>query len=292
MWRKSILAASCILILVCFAGCLSISDCGDSPLIALEKSCVFWPVAYPLGDWTLDPGVEDVWFLSADGTRLHGWYAAAPHPRAVVLFAHGNAGNITDSRPILHLFRDELNASILIFDYRGYGKSDGKPSELGLLDDARAGRLWLAQQEGKPESDIVLVGHSLGGGIVVDLAARDGARGLVLMSTFTSLPDAAESHVPLSKLMHMRFDSLSKISDYHGPLLQAHGDADKVIPFALGRTLFDAANEPKQFVPIPGGNHNDLPTPIFIKALNHFLAALPISRQSTRYIQAGILTEP
>jgi fermentation-respiration switch protein FrsA (DUF1100 family) len=109
---------------------------------------------------------------------------------------------------------------------------------------------------------------------MVDLAARDGARGLVLENTFSSLPDAAASHfklLPVRRLMTTRLDSAAKIRDYHGPLLQTHGDADRVIPFELGKRLFEAANEPKQFVAVPGGGHNDPPSREYLQALDRFL---------------------
>src|SRR5262249_35075603 len=185
-----------------------------------EDALIFHPRAYPHGDWTPETGIEDAWF-EADGNKLYGWFAEAKEPRAVVLFAHGNAGNISDRRFMLQLYRDKLNASILVFDYRGYGRSEGTPNEEGILADARAARKWLAERAKVREQDIVIVGHSLGGGVAVDLAAKDGARGLVLESTFSSLPDAAAGQFPLlpyRALMHNRLDSASKISNYHGPL--------------------------------------------------------------------------
>jgi uncharacterized protein len=276
MWRVSILATNFIILALFVPGCHSASESSVSPLEPLERAIVFWNANRSKGNWHPEPQVEDVWFESTDSTRLNGWYAEAKEPRAVVLFAHGNAGNITDLRQIVHLFRDQLNASILVFDYRGYGRSSGSPTESGILEDARAARRWLAKRAGMAESDIVLAGHSLGGGVAVDLAARDGTRGLVLLSTFTTLPDAAASHVPVRSLMHMRFDSLSKIPNYHGPLLQCHGDADRVIPFELGRKLFAAANEPKQFFTIAGGGHDDPPTSDYAKALDRFLDSLPV----------------
>ena len=122
------------------------------------------------------------------------------------------------------------------------------------------------------------MGRSFGGRAAVDLAATEGARGLILVSTFTAMPDVGARSVPLlpvHSIMQYRFDSKSKIADYHGPLLQCHGDADRVISYDIGRELFDSANEPKQFVPISGGTHND-PLPIeFHRALDAFLAGLP-----------------
>jgi fermentation-respiration switch protein FrsA (DUF1100 family) len=157
-----------------------------------------------------------------------------------------------------------LGFSVLVFDYRGYGKSEGSPNEKGVLLDARAARAWLAKRTGVAEREIVLWGESLGGGVAVDLAARDGARGLILESTFTSLPDVAAVHfrfLPVRLLMRSRLDSLNLIGQYKGPLLLSHGTADEIIPYALGQQLFAAANEPKESVSFPGGFHNGPPHP-------------------------------
>jgi uncharacterized protein len=244
-----------------------------SPM-TFEESLIFQPRRAPDGDWTLDPGVEDAHFVSSDRVKLHGWFGTPEQPRAVVLFLHGTAGNVTYFRRHLRLFRDDLNTAVLSFDYRGYGKSEGQPSEAGVIEDARAARRWLANRCGVAERDVILVGHSLGGGIATELASQDGARGLVLWNTFTSLPDVAKSHapfVPLRSLMRNQLDSHAKIGNYSGPLLQTHGDADYVIPFEQGRKLFAAANEPKEFIPVPGGGHNDPPSREFLAALNRFL---------------------
>lgn len=260
------------------AGCRHLPECLTSHITSIEHSVFFYPAKYQNGDWdTHDPAIEDAWFEAADGVKLHGWFCEAANPRAVVLIAHGNAGNVTSYGEHLRMLRDRFRVSALAFDYRGYGRSKGTPSEAGILADARAARRWLAQRTGARETDIVLMGYSLGGGVMVNLAAREGARGLVLESTFTSLPDVAAHHAPLLPthlLMTMRLDSLALIRDYHGPLLQAHGDTDSVIPFALGKKLFDAANEPKQFLHIRGGGHNDPPAPVFLQALEQFFEQL------------------
>jgi uncharacterized protein len=244
---------------------------------SLVDAFLFQPSRYPLGDWANDPTIEDVWFVTPDGVRLNGWFAEAPHPRAVVLYAEGNAGNITGRRWVLQLFRDRLKCSVLSFDYRGYGRSQGSASIAGVLADARTARHWLAERAGAAEKDIVLVGNSLGGAVAVDLAARDGARALVLENTFSCLADVTERHFGrLARLLVAdRLDSASKIRDYSGPLLQTHGEADRVVPYESGRRLFEAAGGSKIFVDVPEGDHNDSPGQAYLDALDGFLEALP-----------------
>jgi len=248
------------------------------PVALIESSLVFQPTQYPQGDWApAGLAYEDVHFTAEDGTRLHGWYCPHPRPRAVVLLCHGNAGNITDWAGVLrHLNRDH-GLAVMTFDYRGYGRSEGEPDEEGILKDARAARAWLARRTGVAERDVVLMGRSLGGAVAIDLAAKDGTRGLILESTFTSLPEVAGEQVawlPFRLLMRNQLNSLKKIPRYHGPLLLSHGDADSLIPFEQSQRLFAAANEPKHFVRIPGGDHNDPQTPEYCRALDGFITAL------------------
>ena len=258
-------------VLWCLAGYLLIV----LVMMLLERSLIFLPAPYPEGDW--QPATfafEDAWFQADDGTRLHGWYVPHESPRAVVLYCHGNAGNITHRSPIVQVLHDEVGVSLLIFDYRGYGRSQGRPDEPGILADARAARHWLAKREGIAPERVVLMGRSLGGAVAVDLAAKDGAGALVLESTFTSLPNVAAYHypwLPVRRLMRTRLDSVAKIRDYHGPLLQSHGPADTIIPFAEGRRLFEMANEPKQFFSIVGRDHNDTLPDEYYRALTEFL---------------------
>ncbi len=255
-------------------------------MMAIEDSLIFFPSVYPEGFWKPEEfKFEDAWFTASDGTSLHGWYVPHPQPRAVILFAHGNAGNLSHRAEILELLANRLAVSVLIFDYRGYGRSEGRPSEAGILADARAARAWLSERAGVSEPEIVLMGESLGGAAMVDLAAKDGARGLILENTFSSLPDVAAFHypwVPVKMLMKTQLNSAKKIGKYHGPLLQIHGDADTIIPLALAERLHDAANPPKQFVVIRGGDHNDPHTPAFIQALDRFIAGLAVRSKELR----------
>lgn len=275
-----------VLILACSAAVLSGGCAHFSPLAGFERKVVYQPIQYPNGNWGLG-GVEfeDAWFTAEDGTRLHGWFSPHPNPRAVALFCHGNAGNLTHRSRTLRILRDRHDVAVLIFDYRGYGRSEGRPSESGLIQDAKAARTWLAHRAGVRESDITLMGRSLGGGVAVQLAADDGARGLILASTFTSLPDVGAEHAPLlmpKLIMHNRFNSLSRIRDYKGSLLISHGDADELIPFDHGRELYEAAQGPKLFVPIPGGGHNDPQTEEYRATFDHFLTRLPPISQQPR----------
>jgi uncharacterized protein len=244
----------------------------------LVDKMLFHPDKFPVGNWTIDDAkFEDVWFRLPGGKQLNGWFAEAKRPRAVVLYMEGNGGNITNRRGVLDLFRDQLNTSILIFDYEGYGRSEGKPSQSAILADARAARRWLAERTRVAEKEIVLVGNSLGGSVAVDLASKDGARGLVLENTFASLQELTRSHFGriASRLVTTELDSASKIPSYTGPLLQTHGDSDEVVPFAQGKRLFAAANEPKRFVAIADGGHNDGPSQEYLEELDRFLGSLP-----------------
>jgi uncharacterized protein len=245
----------------------------------LEDRLIYFPVCYPGGLWQ-PPGLafEDAWFQAPEGPQIHGWYVPCKDARAVVLFCHGNGGNVTHRADALRRLRDLAHATVLIFDYRGYGRSEGSPSESGVLADARAARSWLAKRAAVDEDRIVLLGESLGGGVAVDLAAADGARGLVLESTFTSLPDIGAYHypwLPVRWLARTRLDSLAKIGCYHGQLLISHGDADEIIPYQFGRRLFEAANEPKQFFTVRGGSHNQLRNMEYYEKLAEFFAKLP-----------------
>jgi fermentation-respiration switch protein FrsA (DUF1100 family) len=244
----------------------------------LDELLLFYPSKYPEGNWK-PQGLtyEDAWFNADDGTRLHGWYCPCANARAVLLNAHGNGGNLSYLAPLLIYFQNDLQVSTLAFDYRGYGRSEGVPSVEGVLQDARAARSHLAQIAEVQPSQIVLMGRSLGGAIVAQLAGEIKPRGLILESTFSSFRDVAEYHYPrLAWLVpEAKLNSMAALSRYDGPLLQSHGDADRTIPYDLGLKLFDKAKGVKQFVRISGGDHNDPQSAEYFKALDKFLAELP-----------------
>ncbi|MGO9109388.1 MAG: alpha/beta hydrolase [Thermoguttaceae bacterium] len=245
-----------------------------SAMMVFENSLIYFPMNFPEDDWAPQGiTVEEAWFSAADGTKIHGWYAPHEKPRAVVLFCHGNAGNITHRADIVRALNDRVGVAVLVFDYRGFGKSEGKPNEPGVLADARAARSWLAQKTGVSENRIVLMGESLGGAVAVDLAT-DGARALILENTFSSMPDVAAFHypwAPVRLLMRTQFNSAAKIRSYHGPLFQSHGDHDSIIPLQFAKRLFDAANEPKRFLLVEGADHNDPRAPQYYDKLREFL---------------------
>lgn len=241
-----------------------------------EEHFWFRPAPAEYGDWhPQNLNFEQANFTSADGTPLFGWFVPHAAPRAAVLYCPGSGGNLSYYADTLRKLHDELRIDLLIFDYRGFGKSGGTwHGQQGLLDDARAARRWLAERVGCREYEVVLLGRSLGAGVAVDLAARDGARALVLEGAFTSLPDIFAGFyrwAPLRFPMRNQLRSLDLIAQYHGPLLQCHGGADRVVKPKLAQRLFAAANEPKRFVLMPDLAHEDPPTAEYYKAFDALL---------------------
>jgi fermentation-respiration switch protein FrsA (DUF1100 family) len=248
-------------------------------LLSLENRFLYHPCPASL-DW-LDPpaglSVRDVELASADGTQLHAWWAAPPgwKPESgALLYAHGNAGNLSHRGERVQRWVESTGRGVLIFDYPGYGRSTGRPSEASCYAAGESAHAWLKETMRVPEDDVILYGGSLGGAVAIDLATRHRCRALLLVSAFTSFPDMAQKTVPWLParwLLRNRFDNLRKIPTVRGPVLIAHGTADRLVPFAQGERLFAAAPEPKRFVPLPGLDHNDSPGPVLYEAVRDFV---------------------
>jgi uncharacterized protein len=195
---------------------------------------------------------------TADGERLDAWFVPAPQAHGVVLFLHGNAGNIShrmESIAMLH----RLGYAVLIFDYRGYGRSSGHPSEAGLHHDAETAWKYLTDARGVTPEKIVLFGESLGGALAAHLAARQRPGALVLASAFTSVPDLAADlypWLPARWLARLRYDTRSALARADCPVLVAHSPDDEIVPFRHGQKLFETAPQPRVLLPLAGG-HND-----------------------------------
>lgn len=225
-------------------------------LSKLAQRLLYYPVRYPEGMWQAQRllGAEDVWLTAADSTRIHGWWVEAPEARFVTLHLHGNGGNITH-RVAAAMGIRAAGSSVLLLDYRGYGRSEGSPSEAGLYQDADAAYTWV-QARG---TNLVIHGESLGTSVAVDLAVRKRCKGVVLEAPFTSIGAVAHRVVPFAGPLVMRgYNTLQKISGLKAPVLVIHGDKDEVIDFAMGKAIHEAAPPPKRFWRIPGAGHNDI----------------------------------
>lgn len=196
---------------------------------------------------------------TTDGETVHAWWLPAERSIGHILFAHGNAGNIGDRVPIYALLT-QIGLDVLAFDYRGYGRSTGRPTEHGTYLDAHAARRVLLDQPGVDPDRVLYLGKSLGGGVLVELATQHPPAGLLLMSTFTGLRDAARSVYPFlpGPLVPDAYPSLRRIRKLRAPILIMHGDQDELLPLRHAERLYAAAPEPKQLMVFPGGGHNDL----------------------------------
>jgi fermentation-respiration switch protein FrsA (DUF1100 family) len=218
---------------------------------------------------------DDFTITTDDGEKLNVWWVPAATARGAVLLFHGNAGNISHRIEYALMFR-ALGYSTLLVDYRGYGKSSGKPSEEGTYRDADAAWRWLTQTRSIPEDRIVLFGESLGGGVASWLAARHQPRALVLASTFTSTVDLASQiygFLPVKLISRYRYDTLERLRDVRSPVLVIHSPQDDVIPYSHGRRLYEAAREPKAFLELRGGHNHGFVfvRPEWVRGLGEFL---------------------
>lgn len=264
------------LLLLLIAGPLALYLLYLAALCFLQGSIVYQPTRR-LDALPSQAGLEyeDVFFPAEDGLRLHGWLIPAKPERAVVLFCHGNAGNISHRLETAAIFR-HLGLTTFLFDYRGYGQSQGRPSEEGTYADALGAWRWLTGERGVEPGRIVAWGRSLGGAVAAELAARESPAALVLESTFTSAPDLAARYyrlAPARLLCRYSYATLERLPRVRCPVLVVHSRTDEIIPFEHGQRLFEAATQPKGFLEI-GGSHNEgylLSSERYAKGVNRFL---------------------
>ncbi len=268
---------------------------------SLERSLIYPAPSINRGNWdTSWVDKQDVYFESQDPrtqktVRLHGWYCPHPEPKNIVLYAHGQSEHVANLVNVVVRLQETLDATVFVFDYRGYGKSEGMPSEVGCIADGLAAQQWLAERTGTLPEEIVIVGRSLGGAVAVAMAAERGARALVLENTFSRLTDVAAYKfpwLPVRRFMRDRYDSMERIAGYHGPLLQMHGTRDRVAPAKFARELFAACpSDFKRFYTVRGGRHFE-PAPLpFYGHMAQFLAeadahTLLAQREATKNVLA------
>ncbi|MEM7785940.1 MAG: alpha/beta hydrolase [Planctomycetota bacterium] len=258
-------------------------------LLLNETNLVYPGSRYPRGNWNPTKfAFEEIEFQSSDGTKLVGWYIPNPAAKSpdvqsgslddeapddveaaknapiqrAILYCHGNGENVSQSAAGNGiLFATVLQADLFVFDYRGFGKSEGTPFEAGVLSDSEAALQWLKKRSGLDYKDIILVGHSLGGGPAVHLASKFGGDILILQRTFDRLTSPAQNQypwLPVTYLMRNQFPSVDKIKTCDIPLFQSHGAEDKLIPIEMGKKLFEASPaEQKEFFQVDGMTHWD-----------------------------------
>lgn len=253
-------------------------------LYIMQPKFLYSPVReVPYTPGELDMDFENVIFKSSDGLRLCGWYIPAPSEtrkeksltgsvqaggsfltgpveksKFTVLFCHGNGGNMMHRLDSINIFYN-LGLSCFIFDYRGYGHSQGKPSEEGTYLDVEAAYKWLTKEKNMPPDNIIVFGRSLGGSIAAYLASKVKAKALIIESTFTSYADIGKKfypYMPVRWFAGFSYRTIDYIKDVHCPVMLIYSRNDEVVPFDFGLELYEAANEPKKFVEI-FGSHND-----------------------------------
>jgi fermentation-respiration switch protein FrsA (DUF1100 family) len=226
----------------------------------VENFLVFFPDrGFDFAPEAFGLAYKDVYFRSEDGKKLHGWFFSGDKEHPVLLHFHGNAGNISHRLDLIkRLVQKDLQ--VFIIDYRGFGKSAGRPSEKGVYLDGLAAYDHLVREEGIPPENIVLHGHSLGAAVALQVALERRARCVILESPFTSTKDMAKT-MPLffifSPLLPSNYNNLEKVTRLSVPLLVIHGDQDEIVTYSMGERLFAAAPGPKQFLRLEGAGHND-----------------------------------
>ena len=252
LWRVLLLAS------VSLVGIL-----GVIMILGLEKFALYFPERQ-LEATPQSVGLvyEDVWFAAADGVKLHGWLVPAPGARFTVVWFHGNAGNISHRVSNIGYLHRLLRTNVFIFDYRGYGQSQGgrfSLSEEATYRDAEGAMAYLRSRRDLAGTRFVYFGRSLGAAVAVELTRHDPPAGLILETTFSTLKDVARVHYPFVPLFFLqtKYETVRKLPEIRVPILILHGDKDEVVPLEQAERLYAAANEPKTLHVIHGGRHND-----------------------------------
>jgi hypothetical protein len=240
-------------------------------LILVASFCLFYPrvenffIYFPETRFDFRPeefglAYKETYFDTEDGEKLHGWLFLAEKESPVLLHFHGNAGNISHRLDLVQPFLRK-GLSVFLFDYRGFGKSSGRPSEPGLYKDGLAAWSYLVEKEGIAPERIILHGHSIGGAVAIEVALQKKVGSLVIESAFTSTKDMART-MPLfalfAPIFPAHYNNLEKIPRVSTPKLVIHGERDEIVPFAMGQKLFEAAKDPKFFYPVKDAGHNDV----------------------------------
>lgn len=236
------------------------------PLKEIEQTPDQWGLHY-----------EPVTLKSTRGIRISGWYLPVEHADRVLLFFHGNGGNISHRRESIEIFH-RLGLNVLIIDYQGYGNSEGMPGEQAMYDDGRAAFDYLVSDRKFKKENVVVFGRSLGGAVAVRITAEKQPGAAILESTFASVPDVASYYFPvMSKFIvsRYRFNSLAQVKKIHCPLLVLHSKQDDVIPFMSGVKLYNGANNPRTFVELVGDHNSGFmqSQPAYEEVLASFLLA-------------------
>jgi fermentation-respiration switch protein FrsA (DUF1100 family) len=253
--------------------------------IPIERRLLFRPLSQQQAWIAAPPELRacDVLLPLPDGVLIHAWWCEPEGwtpGLGAVLYSHGNAGNLSQRAEGVRRWMERFGRAILIYDYPGYGRSTGKPSERGCYAAADACLDWILREKRVSPREVILHGGSLGCAVSIELATRRPYRALVLVSPFTSVPDMAARRypwLPVRPFLRYRFDNLAKVGRTAGRVLLAHGTADRFVPFSMGERLFAAAPQPKQFFPMIDHDHHHSPGPAFYDELERFLVEHPAS---------------
>ncbi|MBI4532878.1 MAG: alpha/beta hydrolase [Candidatus Melainabacteria bacterium] len=259
-----------------------------SPRIAthLYGAMLFHPDKHPLGNYQIEQinGFErqEIFFAGVNGKQLHGWLFKNPATSKVILFSHGNAGNLTYRVELIRLLLT-CGASVFVYDYQGYGMSKGNPSLKGICHDAQAAYDYLVNEQKVPAHSIILYGESLGGGVACELASRRPCAGIILQSAFVSLRRIGIEALPFVCIYPSwlfpkpELNALAFLQNEHPPVLILHGQRDEVVPFAHAQELYEQGNGAKYFAPLPNAGHSDLAEmegEAYAKAVSAFLSRI------------------